>query len=301
MLMNIYKSGGTVGCNHSFIIVSRLILISLFFLLSSCSFFVSKATEDFGHSLSQVILNHNDPETISEAIPTYLLLLETLIIDDPDNEALLSSTATLYGAYVSLISNNPIRKKQLADKAFNFALRAACTHSDHFCQLNQAPYNQFESIIKQIKTDDLDVIYGLGSAWVLWIQANKSDWNAVAQLAQVKLLMTQITTLDHQYKGGFAYVYLGVLATILPPALGGAPELGKQYFETAIKLSAGKNLMIKVIYAKHYARMMFDRPLHDRLLHEVIAAKLEQPDLTLMNTLAKQQAEALLQSADAYF
>lgn len=285
-----------------FSVIKKLILTWGFICLSGCSFFVSKATEDFGESLAEVILNHNDPKTIAEAIPTYLLLLETLILSEPDNEALLSSTATLYGSYVNLLSDDAdSRKKLLADKAFNFALQSSCIHNEKLCLLNKQQYQLFDKAISNTTSDDIDALYSLGSAWALWIQTHKNDWNAIAQLAQVKLIMSRVVELDESYQKGNAHVYLGVLATILPPALGGTPELGKQFFERAIKLSEDKNLMIKVIYARQYARMMFDRELHDKLLNAVMNAELAQPDLTLMNTLAQQQASTLLNSADEYF
>lgn len=44
----------------------------------------------FSHNLTRIILNHNEPKTIANAVPSYLLLLETLIENEPDNEALLS-------------------------------------------------------------------------------------------------------------------------------------------------------------------------------------------------------------------
>jgi hypothetical protein len=270
-------------------------------MLNGCSFFVTQATEDFGNNLTKVILNHNEPETVAEAVPTYLLLLETLIEDEPDNEALLSSAATLYGAYIGLLNEESDRKKQLSNKALKFALRSACVHDEQLCLLNQHKYDAFETIIKQTDKDDIDVLYSLGVAWGGWIQMHKANWNAVAQLAQVKAIMTRVIEFDIEYEQGNAHVYLGVLATILPPALGGTPEIGKQHFETALRISEEKNLMVKVIYAKHYARMMFDRELHDKLLNSVMAAKLEYPGLTLMNTMAKKQAKDLLRSADEYF
>jgi signal transduction histidine kinase len=46
---------------------------------------------------------------------------------------------------------------------------------------------------------------------------------------------------------------------------------------------------------------MFDRELHDRLLQEVMAADVQAPGLTLMNTVAKERAEQLLDSGDDYF
>jgi len=284
-----------------FLAFKRTLIGILVICLNGCSFFVSKATDDFGKNLSQAILNHNEPETVVEAIPAYLLLLETLIVNEPDNEALLSSAATLYGAYNNMLNDNSNRKKRLSRKALNFALRSACVHDQSLCQLNQLKYQQFETIIQQTESEDMAVLFTLGSAWALWIQSNNTDWNAIAQLAQVKLIMTRVIELDDGYKGGNAHVYLGVLATILPPALGGTPDIGKQHFEAAIRLSEGKNLMVKVIYARQYARMMFDRNLHDKLLNEVLSAKLDQPGLTLTNTLAQQQAQALLDSADDYF
>lgn len=281
----------------------KAVLITLIsFYLHGCSYFVSNASEDLGHNLTQSILNHTDPATVQEALPAYLLLLEALLLKDPDNEALLTSTSTLYVAYINLLSeDDPDRKKRLSAKALNISLHLACVHDELLCQLNKQQYQSFEEIIIQTGLEDIDTLYSLGTSWALWVQANKSDWNAVAQLAQVKILMTRVIELDNSYKQGNAHIYLGVLATILPPALGGKPEIGKQHFETALKLSEEKNLMVKVIYAKQYARLMFDRDLHDNLLNAVINAKLEQADLTLINTLAKKQAEELLGSADEYF
>jgi len=91
------------------------------------------------------------------------------------------------------------------------------------------------------------------------------------------------------------------MATLLPQALGGKPDLGKQYFEKAVRLSDGKNLMVNVIFAKMYAKMVFNRPLHDRLLNRVISADPYKPGYTLVNTLAQIQAKELIKSADDYF
>ena len=97
------------------------------------------------------------------------------------------------------------------------------------------------------------------------------------------------------------HLYLGVLATVLTPALGGRPDEGKREFEKALALSGGKNLMAKVYYARQYARGVFDRELHDRLLQEVLAADPHAGDFTLSNMLALREAAKLLKSADDYF
>jgi hypothetical protein len=137
--------------------------------------------------------------------------------------------------------------------------------------------------------------------WASWIQANSDDWNAVADMPRVEAVMQRVLALDERYQQGAAHLYLGVLATVLTPALGGRPEVGKQHFDRAVTLSQGKNLMAKLYYAKNYARGIFDRELHDKLLQEIIAADPHAPDLTLSNIMAQQQAKELLQSADDYF
>ncbi|HIF96410.1 MAG TPA: hypothetical protein EYQ54_05175, partial [Myxococcales bacterium] len=95
--------------------------------------------------------------------------------------------------------------------------------------------------------------------------------------------------------------YLGVLYTLRPAHMGGLPEIGRTHFERAIELSNGRNLMAKVFFARSYARLIFDRELHDELLIEVVEADPVAPGFTLSNTLAQEQAEELLLDADEYF
>ena len=53
--------------------------------------------------------------------------------------------------------------------------------------------------------------------------------------------------------------------------------------------------------AEHYARLLFDQELHDRLLAEVLAADPREPGFTLMNVLAQERAKALVESGKDYF
>jgi isopentenyl diphosphate isomerase/L-lactate dehydrogenase-like FMN-dependent dehydrogenase len=83
--------------------------------------------------------------------------------------------------------------------------------------------------------------------------------------------------------------------------MGGRPDVGRAHFERAVALSEGRNLLAKVMFAESYARLVFDRDLHDTLLGEVLSAPVQAPGLTLMNTVAKGRARELLESADDYF
>jgi hypothetical protein len=120
-------------------------------------------------------------------------------------------------------------------------------------------------------------------------------------LPKLQAMLTRLTTLDPQYDSGGAYLYLGVINSIRPASLGGKPDEGKANFVKPLDLSHGKNLMVRVLYAQFYARLVFDRALHDKLLNEVLTADPVAPRLTLINTLAKVKAKALLESGKEYF
>lgn len=288
-------------------LLSTVRLLRLLFILlalpalNGCASLASSATSKLSSNLSSAILNQDDPETVEAGMPSYLLLIDSLIEGDPQNENLLLAGSKLYGAYAAAFIKEPERAKRLARKARSYSDRALCTHDTRLCNALDKPYDEFAAAIATLKTGDVPLLYASGAAWAGWIQTNSSDWNAIASLPKVKALMTRVAELDETYSHGEAHLYLGVIATLLPPALGGKPEEGRTHFERAIALSAGRDLMAKVEYARRYARITYDRELHDKLLREVLDADATEPGLTLSNVLAKRQAKELLASADSYF
>jgi hypothetical protein len=155
--------------------------------------------------------------------------------------------------------------------------------------------------LDSVDSRDVATLYGFGAAWAGWVEAHADDWGAIAQIPRIEALMLRVVELDESHGGGGAHLYLGVLLTQRPASLGGQPEQAREHFERAVALSEDRNLMVKVLYARQYARLVFDRPLHDRLLREVVEADPKAPELTLANTLAQEQARDLLAEADEYF
>lgn len=281
--------------------VQSLALASALALSAGCSSIMSSATANLADSLTGAILNQNDPETVRQGAPAYLLLIDGLIADSPESTDLLLAGAKLYSSYAGAFVDDRERAAKLAEKGMNYGWRAMCSSYRAACGSWSAPYDEFESVISGMGSKELPVLFGAGAAWATWIMSNRSDWSAVADKARVDAMMRRVLELDDTYDDGSAYLYLGVLATILPEAMGGKPEEGRQAFERAIELSQGRNLMAKVLLAEDYARLVFDSELHDRLCREVIEADPETPGLTLINTLAQEQARALLAESNDYF
>ncbi len=270
-------------------------------LLAGCASLAEKAGNRFAANLSAAMLEHDDPAMVEAATPSYLLLLDALVRQNPDSAAFRQAAATLNSAYAGAFVKDEARAALITDKALRLALEALCLHDKALCDVRQLPAEDFRARLATRSRADVPLLYVAGSAWAGWIQAHSGDWNAVADLPRVEALMQRVVALDEGYQDGAAHLYLGGLATVLPPALGGRPEVGKAHFEKAIALSGGRNLMAKVYYAKNYARGVFDRELHDQLLNEVLAAEPKAPGWTLSNQLARKEAEALLASADDFF
>lgn len=269
--------------------------------LSACSSMISSAQESMAKNLSFAIINSDDLETVKDGAPAYLLMLDSFIEGDPADSGLLVAAAKLYGAYAGIFVKDEQRAKRLTQKALDYALSASCLQISASCDLKTMPFNDFTKIVDQFSKEQIDLLYTLGSSWAGWIQNRSGDWNAAADLARVTYIMQRVLKLDETYQHGQVHLYLGILNTLLPPALGGKPEIGKQHFEKAIALSGGKNLIAKVIYAEKYARLVFDQELHDTLLHQVLKTDPHIRGFTLTNMLAQQQAKALLLSGKDYF
>ena len=275
-----------------------LLLLPLLWLLGGCA---SMMTANLGDNLSLAIMNQNDPETVQAGAPAYLLLIDSLIAGDPDDFRLLQAGSRLYSAYTSVFVDDQERGQRMAVRAMDYAQRAFCPRQSRVCDSAAGPYLTFQPYVTAIGVRDIDALYTYALAWALWTQRHSHDWAAIANLPKIEALFEQVVTLDPAYQQGDPWLYLGIIRTLLPPAMGGKPEAGREAFEQAIRYSEGSNLIAKVELANRYARMVFDQPLHDKLLHEVIQAEEMVPGRTLSNVLAKRQARELLDSSADYF
>lgn len=289
----------TKGAQH--IWMRRASLTCAVVLTAGCSSVMSSATTGLAESLTNAVLNQNDPETVRQGAPAYLLLIDGLIADNPENPELLMAGANLYSSYAGAFVDDPERASRLSRKGRDYGWAAWCRVEKDACEIWSAPYEEFERVVDGTRAKDVSVLFGAGAAWASWIRANTDDWSAIADKARVDAMMQRVVKLDETYEEGSAFLYLGILATLLPEAMGGKPEQGRVDFERVIELSDGRNLTAKVLLAQSYARLVFNRELHDRLCSEVIDADPVAPGLTLANTMAQEEARALLGSSEDYF
>jgi len=270
-------------------------------LLSGCASVASSAASGLAENLSAAILNQDDPDLVRDGTPAYLLLLDTLVQSAPDDPEILGAAAQLYAAYGTAFVDDAARARRLTERARDYGARSLCAADSDACRLEGIRFEEYEAAISGVGVNAADALYSYCVGSLSFIRANSDDWNALADLAKVEAALNHLLTLNPTERAANIYLYLGILNSLRPPALGGQPERGREYFEKALDLTAGADLAVKVEYARGYARLVYDRALHDRLLREVLAADAKRPGLTLFNSLAKRQAAELLATADDYF
>jgi tetratricopeptide (TPR) repeat protein len=276
----------------------------IFSFISIVVFLAGCATTRLPSNLSNAIVNSDDLTTVQDGLPSYLLMVDALTLTYPNSESLHLTAASLNGAYggVFVPADDVKRKKLLAAKALEHAQTAFCLHDDDACNLTKMDANVLsEALIEWDSEKDIPYLYALGTAWASYIQANTDDWLAVAQLGQAEAVLKQVVSIDPGYEKGTALLYLGVMNSILPPSLGGKPDVAKEYYNQALEVARGQNLIIYVYYAANYARLLFDQKLHDELLREALSLDPYVDGYTLQNIYAQEQAADLLASSDDYF
>ena len=267
-------------------------------LLGGCVSYVGGLAAD---TLSAGVLNQDDPAVVESGLPAYLLLIDGLISENPQKAGMMAAGAELFALYGSRFVTDPERSAAMTAKARAYGERAICLVHAQACDWDGMGYEEFVAELETIGRRQVQYLYAYAVSWLSHLDATSSDWNAVGELPWVQAAMERVLALDETHDNGGIHVYLGILYSLRPPALGGRLDLAQEHFDRSIVLSEGRDLSAKVEYARRYARMLFDQELHDRLLAEVIEAPVEEPGRTLFNVLAQQDAVGLLETSGDYF
>jgi hypothetical protein len=180
-------------------------------------------------------------------------------------------------------------------------MKAICNSYRAACSWDGMLFEEYEATLGGLSERHADVVFSHGLASLAYIRKHSSHYAAIAMLPYSEALLERYLEINDGSDDGTIHTYLGILNTLLPASLGGEPEKGRAHFERAIELSGGRNLGAKVEFAESYARLLYERELHDVLLNEVLAADPIEPGNTLLNVLAQKRAAVLLANADDYF
>jgi len=276
------------------------ILLSVITLsLSSCSGFL---TNRLLGPITENLPQQTDINLVCEGAPSYLLMLDSLLVSNPEGKSLLLSATKAYSGFSSSLSECGAGENRIAavtDKAHLYGLRLL----QHYLPLQDsgnyaqsATEDDFNSQLHQLHKDDVEDVFWGTFGWISWVQSQKGSPTSIADMAIIEKIMERLLELDETYEGGSIHLFFGAYHALKPAMLGGRPDLSKEHFEKALALSKRQFLITQTTYAQTYARSVFDQELHDTLLNEVLSFSLSNaPEFALSNQIAKNRAQKLLE------
>ncbi len=244
-----------------------------------------------------------DVDLVCEGTPAFLLLIDSLLAENPKDKEMLMSASQAFAGYAAALDacGRPERAAKVSAKArlYGMSLLWDCDNLQQVCTL---PFTDFEQTLAGLNRGDVDRLFWAGSGWATWISYQQGSPESLAQLVRVEEMMQRVLELDETFYHGGAHLFLGAYYGSKPPLLGGRLEESRSHFDQALAISKREFLPGLVLYAQTYARIAFDRDLYVKLLQEVIDFPLaERPDLGLANQVAKRNAVRMLAQVDDFF
>jgi hypothetical protein len=305
--MSIFEPMRAHGCLNSQRTITGvwLIIVCLSAFMAGCAAqkkmtIVSAAS--LVEDVAKASYKQSDLRVIREGMPAYLMLMDGMVEGWPDNERLLLAAAQAYSSYATAFvgADDPAFRDVLLLRAKTYALQAL--EQRGITAPLTTPFADFERQVAQTTPSDMPYVFWSASCWGNWVGAHANSISALAELPRVEALMRRALVLDEAYYYGGPHLFMGVLYASRPQVAGGNLDLSKDHFLKAIKIGEGKFLMAYVYYADYYARKTFDRELFVSVLNKVLETPVDiVPELTLLNTVARHRAEALLGKTDEYF
>ncbi len=284
---------------------SLFFFLSLPFLSSSCMLYKKGTVAATASVLEDVVrasYRQSDLRTIREGTPAYLMLLDGMVEAWPDNPPLLIAAAQGYASYASVFFEDQDRDYAilLSAKGRRYALRAL--ELKGLSEPLERGFDDFEKDLRLLGKKEVPTLFWAATCWGNYIHLNLDSMAALAELPKVEAMMKRVLDLDEAFYYGGPHLFMGIWFASRPPIAGGDLKRAQRHFLKAIELGQGRFLMAYVYYAKTYARQALDRELFTSLLNKVMQSPADDPpELTLLNTVAKKNAQELLGRIEEFF
>ncbi len=157
-------------------------LLLLGLTLGGCSYFIQRQTSHAAQQLSETILDHEDPATVSAAIPTLLIVMDSYARGENSSGGAKMTAARLYGAYAGAFVEDIERRKILTSTAFRYARNGSCQKDFDWCGIDRLDSKAFTDFVTTLEPRELEIAYAYAVAWLNYIQAYSDDWNVMADL-----------------------------------------------------------------------------------------------------------------------
>jgi predicted anti-sigma-YlaC factor YlaD len=257
----------------------------------------------------------NDPQLVREALPFSLKLIESLLAESPNHEALLLAAASGFTQYAyafvqqdadRLQDENFDQAEKERKRARNLYLRARdyglrsleVRHPGVAGRLGDDP----EGVLEAMTPRDVPALYWTAASWGSAISLSKDQPELVADLPAVQALIDRAVALDEAWNHGALHAFLVNYEPVRPGAGPGGLAKATEHFERAVALTEGKLASPYVAWAESVAVPKQDLDGFRKALAAAIAIDPDaRPAWRLENLIARERAAWLLERTGNFF
>ena len=283
----------------------RLAVLAVALGLTACSMgqMVVRGSEPLMAGGLKAMNRETDLKLAKAAIPANLEMLQGMIVEDPRNARLRLYAAQGFYAYsfgfVEL--HDPTRAGKLYRRGFDNA-RVALNVAGLKGDITRMPLRRLNAEVAQLGRRAVPALFWTATCWAEWIDMNRDNPTAIAELTRAAALMKRVLDLQEDYYYAGADLFFGVYYGSRSPMFGGNMKLARHYFDKARAATHGKLLMVDVLRAQYMDRKEQNRKaFHDRLTAVVNAPQGLLPEMALANQMARARARYLLKQEAAWF
>ncbi|MCW9046495.1 MAG: TRAP transporter TatT component family protein [Gammaproteobacteria bacterium] len=244
-----------------------------------------------------------DLQLAEAAMPSNIELMEGMIINAPNNEDLRNYAAQAYYgyAYGFVEDENPQRAANFYKRGLNHALfnlqKSGLSHN-----ILSGDLNTLQNKLKSFDKDELAPLFWAASNWAKWINLNRDKAEAIADLPKTVMLMQRVIDIDEGFYMAGPHIFFAVYYGSRSPLLGGDFDLSSQHFDKARKMNNNQLLIVDLLQAEYLDRQKFDQTsFHKRLSDIINNPSQSNPDILLINNIAKRKAKRLLEKESKWF
>ena len=256
-----------------------------------------------------------DPEFVKSAVPFGLKLMEGILAEVPDHQALRQAAASGFAQYSyafiqmdadEIEEQDFARAEQLRGRARRMYLRARnhglggleAAHRGFTNRLASAP----REAVRSLKRADVPLIYWTALAWGGAISLSKDTPGTLGEIPQMEALIDRALELDETYDKGAIHAFLINYETSRQGAEGDPKARARRHFERAIELSQGRLAGPYVSYAEAISVQTQNVAEFDQLLKQALAINADAwPEYRLANLIYQRRARWLVSRRDQLF
>lgn len=284
--------------------------------LAGCSvrqYAVSQLGDALAQSSGGTFASDNDPELVRQAAPFSLKLMESLLAENPRDDALLLATCRGFTQYAYAFVQQDAdeleptdfaaaqamhgRARRLYLRARDYGLRGLEVRHPGF---TGALATDPPKAVAVATSADVPLLYWTAASWAGAISLGKDQPDLIADLPQVDALIDRAVALDEGWADGALHTFL--ISYDLARGGPDAAARSRRDFDRAVTLSHGRLASPYVAYAEAVPLQRQDAAEFRRLLLQALAIKVDaDPPDRLENLIEQRRARWLLGRMDELF